>query len=320
MGNKLFSVIIPHYNSPQLLERLLKTIPYRNDDVETIVVDDRSDRLTEKLDEVRHLYEKAGVRFFRNNNGIKGPGTCRNIGIRHATGKWLIFADADDRMASDFYDTVSSFKDSSADIIYFEAECIREDGSRGSRDKNTINNVETYINDRNRRNELNLRFRNIEPWAKMVSRKMVADRSILFGETMVSEDVVFSVQCGVAAQSVDASGKVIYIITEAESLTYTKNLQKTRRNITVNNEVFIWMYRYLKKNLSKEDWKLLELNGNMRFIEAYQRNYGFLNLIRMFFRFEFNGIKAVEFKGMSLKTAPATLKGMMATRKRLNSK
>ena len=37
----LYSIIIPHYNSPDLLLRLLKTIPVR-EDLEVIVVDDNS--------------------------------------------------------------------------------------------------------------------------------------------------------------------------------------------------------------------------------------------------------------------------------------
>lgn len=36
-----FSIIIPHHNIPDLLERCIASIPMR-DDVEVIVVDDRS--------------------------------------------------------------------------------------------------------------------------------------------------------------------------------------------------------------------------------------------------------------------------------------
>jgi glycosyltransferase involved in cell wall biosynthesis len=38
-----YSFIIPHHNSPKLLERCLNSIPQR-DDIEIIVVDDNSDK------------------------------------------------------------------------------------------------------------------------------------------------------------------------------------------------------------------------------------------------------------------------------------
>lgn len=37
-----YSIIVPHYNNPKLLQRLLDTIPVRSD-LEIVVVDDNSD-------------------------------------------------------------------------------------------------------------------------------------------------------------------------------------------------------------------------------------------------------------------------------------
>ena len=41
--NKLYSIIVPHRNIPNLLRRLLCSIPKR-DDIEIIVVDDKSNQ------------------------------------------------------------------------------------------------------------------------------------------------------------------------------------------------------------------------------------------------------------------------------------
>lgn len=317
-GNKLFSIIIPHYNSPELLQRLLSTVPDGKDDIEVIVVDDRSDEYLTELCRIKKQYETAGVFFFRNNSGAKGPGTCRNIGIKHATGKWLIFADADDILTADFYDAVSEYKDNEADIVYFKATSRCEDGSIGHRHENVNNTVDNFLKDSSRYNELKLRTDNVGPVAKMTRRSFVMENDIRFGNTMVSEDVVFSVKSGVLAESIAAYDNVIYCICEGRSLTYSSDLAVVRKNFSINNEIFIWMYKYLKANLSCEDWRLLGINGNFRFVEAFQRNYGVLNMIKMFVNFEANGVKAVDFKGMSLSTAPETLKKMIRTRKRLN--
>lgn len=43
--NKQYSFIIPHKNSPDLLNRCIQSIPKR-DDIEIIIVDDNSDKNT----------------------------------------------------------------------------------------------------------------------------------------------------------------------------------------------------------------------------------------------------------------------------------
>ena len=42
MPKIIYSIVIPHYNIPDLLERALNSIPQR-EDIEIIVVDDNSD-------------------------------------------------------------------------------------------------------------------------------------------------------------------------------------------------------------------------------------------------------------------------------------
>src|SRR5690554_2433886 len=88
-----YSIIIPHKNIPELLDRCLKSIPIR-DDVQVIVVDDNSD--PDKVD----FFEFPGLN--RHNTDVyftkekKGAGYARNVGLTKAIGKWLIFSDADD--------------------------------------------------------------------------------------------------------------------------------------------------------------------------------------------------------------------------------
>ena len=89
-----FSIIIPHYNTSGLLQRLLDTIPTR-DDTEIIVVDDAS-----RQDELKTVRQCCGNRtrqarlLCRDTNG--GGGAARNDAMRAARGRWLMFADADD--------------------------------------------------------------------------------------------------------------------------------------------------------------------------------------------------------------------------------
>ena len=88
-----YSIIIPHYDIPDLLVRCLKSIPVR-EDVQVIVVDDYSPGNEEYAARYPEL-TRPFVEFYTTaSHG--GAGCARNVGLQHARGRWLAFADADD--------------------------------------------------------------------------------------------------------------------------------------------------------------------------------------------------------------------------------
>ena len=87
-----YSLIIPHFNIPDLLGRLLLTIPQRNE-LQVIVVDDVSTKEIDKLEKLKSKY--SWIEWYSTEtNG--GGGKARNVGLSHASGEYIIFADADD--------------------------------------------------------------------------------------------------------------------------------------------------------------------------------------------------------------------------------
>jgi glycosyltransferase involved in cell wall biosynthesis len=116
-----YTIIIPHYNIPRLLRRLLRTIPQR-EDLQVIVVDDCSPK--EALDEMAVLQtEFQNVEWYSTGtNG--GGGKARNIGLQHAKGKYLIFADADDFFNLCFEETLDAYKDTSYDEVLFVTNSV----------------------------------------------------------------------------------------------------------------------------------------------------------------------------------------------------
>jgi glycosyltransferase involved in cell wall biosynthesis len=85
------SVIIPTYNSAKfILESLNSAIQQTYKDIEIIVVDDGSTDNTKQvlapfMDKICYIYKDNG-----------GAASARNTGIKHATGKYIAFLDADD--------------------------------------------------------------------------------------------------------------------------------------------------------------------------------------------------------------------------------
>jgi GT2 family glycosyltransferase len=87
----MISIIIPHYNQPQSLEKCLASLisqEVAGRRVEIIVVDNGSDQLpsviVEKFPGVILLFEPT-----------PGPGPARNMGAKAAKGEFLAFTDAD---------------------------------------------------------------------------------------------------------------------------------------------------------------------------------------------------------------------------------
>ena len=84
-----YSIIIPHYNSPDLLMRCLMSIPVK-ENIQVIVIDDCSPNSDDYLVRYSELQE-----YYKTPRG-GSAGRARNIGLDYVKGKWVICVDADD--------------------------------------------------------------------------------------------------------------------------------------------------------------------------------------------------------------------------------
>ncbi|MBO4374633.1 MAG: glycosyltransferase family 2 protein [Lachnospiraceae bacterium] len=306
--NVLISVIIPHYNSPDKLERLLKSIAGEAGlDIQIIVVDDRSDKECEKLAEVRKKYGTR-VEFYRNNKGIKGAGTARNIGLRHAVGRWLAFADADDYFTRDAWKIIGeACNTSSADIIYFYQTSVIE-GTDVESDRHLpfVEMVRNYCENRNRKTEMELRVGFTSPCAKVIRRDVVSDNNIRFDQIPISNDIMFSLKTAIAAESIEAREEVVYCVTkEPGSLSYNTG----RWFVDQRLKAALNKLKYLRKHVEKNDLRLLDLSGSRYFREAVVKGYSVMDIIRWMMIFVLNG-----FLPFELKYAPEIISGLLKRR------
>ena len=212
-----FSIIIPHYDIPDLLMRCLKSIPV-SEDIQVIVVDDNSpdaDTYLEKYPELSRSY----LEFIRaQKNG--GAGYARNIGLDHAKGKWLLFADADDFFVGNMYDIINTHVDSDADVIYFQKRAVYSDDiNRKSPRSGYLDRImDIYLKTGD---EVPVRTRYNVPWGKMIKKSLVENHHIRFEEIKYSNDILFSVHVGCLAKKIEAIDTVLYVVTSHEgSATY----------------------------------------------------------------------------------------------------
>ena len=111
-----YTIIIPHKNIPKLLQRCLDSIPKRPD-VQVIVVDDNSDPAVVDFENFPGK-SRENTEIYLTKEG-KGAGYARNVGLRHAKGKWLLFADADDYYTKDAFTILDKYKGSDVDIVFY---------------------------------------------------------------------------------------------------------------------------------------------------------------------------------------------------------
>ena len=209
----LFTFIIPHYNIPKLLFRCANSIPLR-DDVQVIVIDDCSPVTKELTESLETLKEEKGVEVYYTTHG-GSAGKARNIGLEHARGGWLIFADADDFFVPDISEIMDKYAQSDADIIYFNYKGVMSDdiSKPSSRESDYSQFFENF---ERTHNEDNFRFDYQTPWGKMIRRSFIEENHIRFDETRYSNDVMFAIKAGCLAKRILPVNKPLYVLTERE--------------------------------------------------------------------------------------------------------
>lgn len=199
-----YSIVIPHYNTPDLLGRCLRSIPERND-VQVIVVDDNSPGNEKYYSTIPEL-STSNVEYYVTTDG-KGAGHARNIGLEHAVGKWLVFADSDDFFVDNFSEVLDQYANDSHDIIFFNiksCDCYETSKLIPSKKDRLFSEYEVTGN------EMIFRVGGTEPWGKIIKRQFVVDNNITFQETKGHNDLLFSVMTGVKAKSVSIVNRPIY--------------------------------------------------------------------------------------------------------------
>lgn len=286
---KKLSIIIPHYNSPQYLRTLISSIP-NIPNIQVIVVDDKSTMYKEEYDQLRNESVGKNVEFY-DNETVKSAGACRNIGLQHAAGEWLLFADADDYFMEGFYDVVSSYVHSDYDIVFFmPTSVVLETKEVSDRHLGTAARVKNYYDNPDWKNELVLRYWVPSPCAKLVRKEMVLKNGICFEEIIAANDVMFSVKCGYAAKKIAVDTRVIYCITKHKgSLT----AQWSEEVLDARIGAFLRQFSFLKERLSQKEMNALQMNegGYNMLFQLLQRGYPLRKIVKVLKAYYKCGIK-----------------------------
>lgn len=283
------SIIVPHYNSFELLKILLDSLEI-HDNIQIIVVDDHSE---DRQEFTALCFQYPYVEFLENHNPKHSAGICRNIGLECAKGKWILFADADDYFEDNFYNIVEQYIDAEEDMIVF-APISRSCGTKEIADRHL--KYEEYVHNYAQKDsldtELALRYKFETPWSKMIKREVIQKNKIEFDDCLVSNDVMFSVKCGYYCKKICAIEQRIYCVTKGEN-TLTTNKTKERQSMRI--KVFCNVYEFLKTRLTKEQLKHLNYRGAPIIYNLWKDRsvFGYAYIIKIYFILLKKGIPVI---------------------------
>lgn len=203
----VYSIIIPHFNLAEGLERCIQSIPSRPD-VEVIVVDDVSDPDTiERLKNIESRFAFVSMVYSK----VKGyGGRARNIGLSLANGKYVLFSDADDYFTSNLNKIFDEYKNTDNDITFFKTNKLDEDTRDFSTPQHHVNDYIDLWEKDSATAELYLRYMFGEPWCKLIKREIIKKNQISFDEVRINNDTTFSYKVGYHAKTIGVDKRAIY--------------------------------------------------------------------------------------------------------------
>lgn len=228
-----YSIIIPHKNTPELLQYCLDSIPVR-DDVQVIVVDDNSDA---SIVDFEHFPQWNGENYeYYLTKKSGGTGYVENVGIGYAKGKWLLFSGADDFLLPSANEIFEEEKDTEADMVFFrpKAVMLKDRASYSKRAELYNGFIDRYLLSGD---EVELRCRYFSICGRLISHEMIKNKNIRFDEIQYSNDNMFAVKIGLNADKIVVRDKLLYCITESDS-TLTSNFMKKPGEMRIRTDAF----------------------------------------------------------------------------------
>lgn len=252
-----YTFIIPHKNTPQSLNRCVSSIPTR-DDVEVIVLDDNSEE-TKKA----NIKRKDVHVILISSNESNGAGKARNIGIKMAKGKWVIFADADDYFVPEVLTILDKYLYSDVDVVYHPALSVDYLTDKPLPEFLCSHNnlFELYNNDDYTANMIKYKLHS--PWWKVVKKSFVDRYSISFEEVPKGNDVFYTYQVGYFADKIAIEKSPIYVHTyNTSGISFGRKSLKVRTWCLIQRYRINTFYDFIgypkwKKNVIKDFYEIL---------------------------------------------------------------
>src|SRR6266581_4585480 len=216
------SVVVPIYNVEAYLQEALESVARQTlRDLEVIMIDDGC---TDGSALIAKSFASRDPRFRLLQQDNQGQGPARNLGVRHATGDYLAFFDADDVLPGPAYDLlVGSLDATGSDIA---AGGVRRFSTGWV--SRTVVHTEAYRKTVPHTNvsQHPALLRDCTVWNKVYRRSFWNTARLEFSAARY-EDIPVAIRAYVLARSVDIRHEIVYYWRARESGELSRN-QKSR--------------------------------------------------------------------------------------------
>ena len=256
------SVIVPVYNSQSFLQECINTIRFQTfQNIEMIFIDDGS---TDQSLQILRENAKLDDRISIIEQEKSSAGNARNIGIKVAKGKYLLFLDSDDffdlNLIEDVYNQIDS---TNSDICLFK--CRTFDNNTLLYENRSLELRKEYLPKESvfNSNYLNDYIFNITtgaPWSKMFRKDFILDNSITFQDIHHYNDMYF------VMKSMYLAKRITYL--DRAYVNYRINRKDSLQNqMFVDPLLFTVPFKALHKDLiSDNKWDLYKKSFVNRFL------------------------------------------------------
>jgi len=219
--NILVSVIVPVHNTRDYLRECVESILNQTlKEIEVIFVDDCS---TDDSPDIIREYEKKDSRvrgiYLKEN---VGAGAARNIGLKHATGAYLVFLDADDFFNLNLLKyAYSECKNNDLDMCIYDYAKYDNETHEQIRFMMSNEDMKRFHNKIVSFDEMGDDMMNIwscAMWTRMIKKRLIDEKGLSFQEIHNANDLFFSYAVLVEAK------RVKYIAYEQPLVYYRVNL------------------------------------------------------------------------------------------------
>ncbi|QTJ37995.1 hypothetical protein B8A39_08710 [Dolosigranulum pigrum] len=230
MSEPVVSVIIPTYNVERYVEECLASIMSQTyESIELIVIDDGSTDTTPYL-----LKQHPGDFHLILNQENKKQGAARNEGLAQATGKYILFVDADDLLVPEAVQLLVAVAErEQADLVRFNADIIQQqllpDTAVNQYNFSHVLEEEVLYTGEQLWSVLRKSY-HPSPCLYMTKRSVLTEGNVRFPEGIIHEDEWFTLKLFTLVESMVYVNQALYQrrYRLASTMTDRSNLQKLR--------------------------------------------------------------------------------------------
>ena len=265
------SIIIPVYNAENTLRKCLDSILEQNyTDYEIILVNDGSQDSSEKII-LEYAKENNKIKYISKENS--GVADSRNIGVKNATGEYIVFVDSDDYVKNTIFTDIESYLEKGIELIKWKGILVNKDGKEISKMQGPCFEETTGENGFNKLYSEDVFIDTL--WLYAIKRNIFIENDFKFETNTYHEDFGLLPLIIVKAKTMVSIDKYNYFYVQTENSImrgndYKKTLKKAYDSLLQYDNIIKKIENYNIEKKTKENIKIFCTNTILLKIETLE--------------------------------------------------